>query len=167
MLNHIGEIDAAEKIQNAWLKTIESGIHTKDLYRPETSAKLVGTAEFADAVIANLGQMPTKLAPVNYDKNVAINLPKYKRAAPKKKVLVGVDLFVDWKGLSPDELAEMLKKIQMKDTQLTMITNRGIKVWPEGFQETFCTDHWRCRFKSEGDNTFSYAAILELMQNAL
>ena len=28
-----------------------------------------------------------------------------------------------------------------------MITNRGIKVWPDGFQETFCTDHWRCRFK--------------------
>jgi isocitrate dehydrogenase len=27
-----------------------------------------------------------------------------------------------------------------------MITNRGVKVWPEGFPETFCTDHWRCRF---------------------
>jgi hypothetical protein len=22
-----------------------------------------------------------------------------------------------------------------------MITNRGIKVWPDGFEETFCTDH--------------------------
>jgi hypothetical protein len=29
-----------------------------------------------------------------------------------------------------------------------MITNRGVKVWPEGFPETFCTDHWRCRFVS-------------------
>ncbi len=167
MLNHIGEIEAAEKIQNAWLKTIESGIHTKDLFRAETSTKLVGTAEFADAVIANLGQMPTKLSPVNYDKNVAIHLPKYKRANPKNKVLVGIDLFVDWKGLSADELAEMMKKIQVKDIKLTMITNRGIKVWPEGFQETFCTDHWRCRFKSEGESAFSHLAILELMQNAL
>jgi isocitrate dehydrogenase len=27
-----------------------------------------------------------------------------------------------------------------------MITNRGVKVWPGGVPETFCTDHWRCRF---------------------
>jgi isocitrate dehydrogenase len=27
-----------------------------------------------------------------------------------------------------------------------MITNRGVKVYPNGFPETFCTDHWRCRF---------------------
>ena len=29
---------------------------------------------------------------------------------------------------------------------LQMITNRGVKVWPGGFPEAFCTDHWRCRF---------------------
>jgi isocitrate dehydrogenase len=27
-----------------------------------------------------------------------------------------------------------------------MISNRGIKVWPNGFSETFCTDHWRMRY---------------------
>ena len=27
-----------------------------------------------------------------------------------------------------------------------MITNRGVKVFPEGLKETYCTDHWRCRF---------------------
>ncbi|MDD3003467.1 NADP-dependent isocitrate dehydrogenase [Flavobacterium sp.] len=167
MLNHIGETEAAEKIQNAWLKTIESGIHTKDLYRAETSTKLVGTAEFADAVIANLGQLPTKLPPVKYDNTVVINLPKYKRATPKNKVLVGVDLFVDWKGLNADELAQMLQTIEVRDVKLTMITNRGIKVWPEGFQETFCTDHWRCRFKSSSAISFSYEDILALMHDAL
>ena len=30
--------------------------------------------------------------------------------------------------------------------KLKLITNRGVKVWPDGFPETFCTDHWRCRF---------------------
>ena len=30
--------------------------------------------------------------------------------------------------------------------KLKMITNRGVKVYPEGMQETYCTDHWRCRF---------------------
>ena len=29
-----------------------------------------------------------------------------------------------------------------------MITNRGVKVYPNGHPETFCTDHWRCRFVS-------------------
>ncbi len=27
-----------------------------------------------------------------------------------------------------------------------MITNRGVKVYPNGLAETYCTDHWRCRF---------------------
>ena len=31
-----------------------------------------------------------------------------------------------------------------------MITNRGVKVWPEGIPETWCTDHWRCRFVRSG-----------------
>ena len=30
-----------------------------------------------------------------------------------------------------------------------MITNRGTKVWPDGAPETFCTDHWRCRFTAD------------------
>ena len=35
-----------------------------------------------------------------------------------------------------------------------MITNRGVKVYPDGLPETFCTDHWRCRFVAENDATF-------------
>jgi isocitrate dehydrogenase len=167
MLTHIGQIEVAEKIHNAWLRTIESGIHTKDLYIEGKSAKKVGTAEFAEAVIANLGTLPETLKAVNYDKNTIINLPKYKRALPAKKTLVGVDLFVDYKGLIADELAEKVKQIESNGFVLTMITNRGIKVWPEGFQETFCTDHWRCRFKASNGALFSKQVILDLMATAL
>ncbi len=167
MLTHIGQIDVAEKIHNAWLRTIESGIHTKDLYIEGKSIKKVGTAEFADAVIANLGQLPQTLKAANYDKNTVINLPKYKRGAPAKKTLVGVDLFVDYKGTNADELASILKKIEISGFALSMITNRGIKVWPEGFEETFCTDHWRCRFKSLNGDPFPKHIILDLMTSAL
>jgi isocitrate dehydrogenase len=45
-----------------------------------------------------------------------------------------------------------------------MITNRGTKVWPGGFPETFCTDHWRCRFISYNDNPLVYSNVLELME---
>jgi isocitrate dehydrogenase len=48
-----------------------------------------------------------------------------------------------------------------------MITNRGIKVWPDGFNETFCTDHWRCRFKPSEGATISKAQIIELLSKAL
>ena len=45
-----------------------------------------------------------------------------------------------------------------------MITNRGTKVWPDGFPETFCTDHWRCRYKNDMKNGVSYQAVLEILQ---
>ena len=30
-----------------------------------------------------------------------------------------------------------------------MIDNRGVKVWPDGMSETFCTDSFRCRFTAD------------------
>jgi isocitrate dehydrogenase len=48
-----------------------------------------------------------------------------------------------------------------------MITNRGIKVWPDGFKETFCTDHWRCRFKPEEDVEINQKNIIWLLSEAV
>lgn len=167
MLNHLGQTDVAEKVQNAWLKTLEDGIHTYDIYKEGTSKKQVSTKEFAQAVIANLGQKPNVLKPVLYAKNTALNLPKYKRRPSAKKNLVGVDMFVHWPGHSPDELAHLVKTAETNSLKLTMITNRGIKVWPDGFKETFCTDHWRCRFKSTDNSDLNGKNIVELLQNAI
>ena len=61
MLSHIGQNEVADKIQNAWLKTIEDGVHTVDIFDEEISKEKVGTKEFAQAVIARLGQLPTKM----------------------------------------------------------------------------------------------------------
>ena len=167
MLNHIGQTDIAEKVQNAWLKTLEDGTHTYDIFKEGVSKQKVGTKEFAQAVIANLGNKPAILKPVSYAKNTALNLPKYIRKPAADKQLVGVDVFVHWSGSNPDELAAKVKTIESNEIKLTMITNRGIKVWPEGFKETFCTDHWRCRFKPNGSNKITKANIIELLNNAL
>jgi isocitrate dehydrogenase len=166
MLNHIGQTDVSEKVQNAWLKTIEDGIHTYDIFKEGVSKQKVGTMEFAEAVINNLGNKPETLNAVSYAKGGALNLPKYKRKVAAKKELMGVDVFVDWKGTSPDQLASLLKKIEPEQLKLTMITNRGIKVYPDGFPETFCTDHWRCRFESNGGINISKADIIQLLSNA-
>lgn len=166
MLNHIGQQKVAEKVQNAWLKTIEDGVHTYDLFKEGTSTKLVGTKEFAQAVIANLGSAPVKLEGVQYAENKLIVIPPYNRPAPAFKELVGVDLFVHWPGLDAEALAMIVKTIVHDNLSLTMITNRGIKVWPDGFRETFCTDHWRCRIKpTEGE--ISKAAIVDLLLRAI
>jgi isocitrate dehydrogenase len=167
MLNHIGQADVAEKIQNAWLKTIEDGTHTPDIFKEGTSKQKVGTKEFAAAVIANLGQKPSVLKAVAYSNNLAIELPKYKRKEPATKTLEGVDLFVHWGGSDPNELAAKIQKMESKGIYLSMITNRGIKVWPDGFRETFCTDHWRCRFKAKNGEQMYKTDIIELLEKAI
>ena len=166
MLNHIGQQDVAETVKNAWACAIEEGIHTPDIYTEGVSQQRVGTKEFTEAVIARLGQAPRQLRPAEYDKEVQINIPAYVRRAQSKKTLKGVDVFVDWRGANASELAGRLEKLN-SDIKLTMITNRGVKVWPNGFDETFCTDHWRCRYEVENGHPAEKTSIHELLSQAL
>jgi isocitrate dehydrogenase len=174
MLTHIEHPKTAETVYNAWLRTIEEGIHTADIYKESTSKKLVGTKEFTKALIARLGQAPLNLAPLKID-----SAPKRERAKelvakelwkapPQEKILVGADIFLDWREGSVDELAAKLQAAAkaVPGLKLALITNRGVKVWPEGFKETFCTDHWRCRFRNPaGPNApVPYSLILEAMK---
>ena len=167
MLNHIGQTDVAQKIQNAWLTTLEEGIHTADIYKEGFSNQQVGTKEFADAVIANLDKTPKLLQAVSYAGAGALQLPSYKRKKSAVKKLAGVDLFIHWTGSDPNELAKAIKNIEPKEASLSMITNRGIKVWPDGFKETFCTDHWRCRFKANANEEITKETIVSLLTNAI
>jgi len=166
MLNHIGQQDVAELIKNAWSCTIEDGIHTADIFKEGTSRQRVGTQAFADAVISRLGQKPKQMQVAEFDKGVQLNLPKYQRKPASSKVLKGVDVFVDWKGGDANLLAAQLSRLN-RDIALTMITNRGVKVWPEGFEETFCTDHWRCRFEVKNGKPAEKSSVLELLSQAL
>src|SRR3990167_3672773 len=51
MLVHIGQEKPAASIHNAWLATLEQGIHTYDIFKEGVSKKKVCTAEFGTAVI--------------------------------------------------------------------------------------------------------------------
>ena len=66
MLVHIGQGDVAAKIHNAWLKTIEDGIHTGEIYNPKLSSAKVGTDGMREAIIERLGQKPSTLHVVDY-----------------------------------------------------------------------------------------------------
>ena len=162
MLVHIGQNDVAERVHNAWLKTIEDGIHTGDIYRDGVSKKRVGTDEFTQAVVARMGQEPARLSPVRYGEGKAggLQLPPLKEIKPQKKELVGCDVYLDWMG-DPDKLGDMVSKMGTGNFTLEMISNRGMKVWPDGAKETFCGDHWRLRYKAKG--TLTQHHILDLI----
>src|SRR5581483_1727583 len=66
MLVHIGQQDVAERVHNAWLRAIEDGIHTYDIYDERVSKQKVGTREFARAVVERVGQKPRTLKAVSY-----------------------------------------------------------------------------------------------------
>lgn len=167
MLNHIGEQEAAMKIKNAWSCTIEEGIHTADIYKEGQSTRLVNTTEFADAVIERLGKLPQKMDVAEFDANSLITIKPYKRPKPAKKELQGVDIFVDSGNQTADELGSQLQRSNGVLT-LQMITNRGVKVWPQGFEETFCTDHWRCRFTTQDENvSLNNQLIINLLQRLM
>lgn len=150
MLVHINQTEAAERIHNAWLKTIEDGVHTFDIFKEGVSKQQVGTQEFAEAVIARLGQKPETLKTASYaPRHVttdAAPLESARKNSLPRKETVGVDVFLDWSGGTPDDLGARAKQANGDGLELQMITNRGVKVYPNGMPETFCTDHWRCRF---------------------
>lgn len=165
MLVHIGQADIAERVHNAWLTTIEEGIHTYDIFADGVSKEKVGTKEFANAVVARLGKTPSKLKTVKYNTSSSMNLQKVSSSIKSKKDLVGVDIFLHWNSGSPKDLSKTLEKVNVDGIKLSMISNRGTEVWPQGFSETFCTDHWRCRYysASKGQN-ISHEQIVKLLE---
>jgi isocitrate dehydrogenase len=170
MLVHIGQTATAERVHNAWLRTIEDGVHTYDVFDESVSKKKVGTKEFSQAVVERLGKRPNTLKAVSYKQEdgaaEVYGETIVKERSDTKKELVGVDVFVDWLKGSPDDLGLALAKVAPEGLQLVMISNRGVKVWPGGQSETFCSDQWRCRFMSHDKGAvIDHKQIINLLAN--
>ncbi|QQG36004.1 MAG: NADP-dependent isocitrate dehydrogenase [Micavibrio aeruginosavorus] len=165
MLVHIGQGDVAAKVHNAWLRTLEDGIHTGEIFRPGLSREKVGTEGFCKAVIERLGQMPQKLRAANYDGVPAggMKLPPLKPRKVEEKVRVGVDISLTWDD-TPDALAAKVLPCVTENLELKMISNRGVKVWPNGQPDTACADNWRLRFMSKSGGNVRTSEILSLME---
>jgi isocitrate dehydrogenase len=164
MLVHAGAGDVAERVENAWLATLESGIHTADLYRPGLSASDVGTEAFTRAIIDRIGETPRQLRPTRYLPGrirIVLSEPK-----PVRRELAGVDVFLYWDehDRDADRLGQALEEAAPAGWALRLVTNRGVKVYPEGFPETFRTDHWRCRFLPADDAATDFGAVLDLLR---
>jgi isocitrate dehydrogenase len=169
MLVHIGQWEAAERVHNAWLRTLEDGIHTYDIYEASVSKQKVGTKEFSQAVVARMGQKPEKLKAVSYAG--AASPRKEWTPDPARKFekieIVGVDLYLGSNNRTAQELGDALNKISHDGIALRMVDNRGTIVWPGGMAETFVTDSYRCRFQptaSAPSQAVTHAQISALYQ---
>lgn len=169
MLIHINQPQIATVIENAWLRTLEDGIHTGDIYSATYSKQKVGTQAFAEAVIARLGQKPTHFKPVDYKPGAYAKIECYgeRPRTISEKALVGVDIFIDNpQDIPAAELATKLKKLN-SPLQLIVITSRGLKIWPDSRIEAPYLRHCCCRFQSTTDvknlSTIKHEDIIALL----
>jgi isocitrate dehydrogenase len=76
---------------------------------------------------------------------------------------VGVDVYVGWRNPDTDALAAALQPLAQPEFRLTMLTSRGIKVWPDGQPETFRGDQCRSRFLAANGGSVKHADIIALL----
>lgn len=166
MLLHIGQAQVAQNIHNAWLSTLEDGIHTYDVFQEGVSKEKVGTAEFASAVIERLGKTPKKLAPVDYSsyKNQETKRYEYKRPKVDKK-LVGIDVLMPFPG-ALEELADKVKAALEPGFELELISTRGQMIWPTGQIPIYHINTFRARIRKEGATQAELIKILANLDKA-
>lgn len=166
MLRHMGMNKKAELIENAFFKTIEDGVHTKDIFREGGASKQkVGTMEFADEIIKRFGEksLILKKNQDSYQNSNGYIMKEFDKSLYKdflfeenlKKELIGFDFFIDSRGISiskfGNEIQSLIENSEFKDKiSLSSIMFKGLKVWPSDgdlisdFNETY--DYWMLRF---------------------
>ncbi|WP_265039639.1 isocitrate dehydrogenase [Wolbachia endosymbiont (group A) of Trypoxylon clavicerum] len=148
MLIYIGQVGTAKLIYDAWLKTLEDGIHTADLYKEKRSKQKVGTKEFAEAVIDNLGKKPAELiigsgsdSKINLDSKINKVQDNYEQDYKVKK-LVGSDITLAWdKSSNVDQIVGLFESSNL---QMIAIYSKGLAIWPGNSKPS--SDQITCRF---------------------
>lgn len=167
MLLHLGQTKVAERVENAWRITLEEGIHTGDIFKKDSSKKLVNTEEFTETLIERLGRKPSNLRPVNYegfDPHIKVEVnPEF----PTEKMYVGVDVFIQAPREEFHEMTQRLEEAAGPEFRFKMVTNRGVKAYPGELPKTYITDHQRCRFVSKTDGEIQPEEIVALQSRIL
>lgn len=167
MMVHLGLNEEASKVHNAWLKTIEDGIHTGDIFNDMSKMK-VGTDDFAKAVIERLGEEPGLYRPAKYaPRKGNIEIHAVMADETEKRVLVGADFFVHWRGEDINTLGTLLEELSTDALELKLLSCKGLKVWPNIVTEMDVTDRYRARYmpRTEG-GAVTHTDIAKLLTKA-
>lgn len=164
MLRHLGEFEAAERIEHAVLVTLESGIRTRDI---AGDAAATGTRAYTGAIIGNLGKTSSTWTVREYH---PLHLPQVSSAPDFVKVderrVVGVDVFIE-SGSDADTIGRGLENLTSDSPfELKMIGNRGTKVYQPTGAITDVVDQWVARFvQRDANGDVSDATLLALLEN--
>ena len=145
MLRYLEQVDAAERIENAVLVTLESGVKTRDIAGDEPAAS---TTEYTQAILSHMGE---RSASWSVRQHLPLKLPQVSpgaalvRSASRRDI--GVDVFIESE-LDPAELGQSLERCAAGTAlELKSISNRGTMVYPRASRMSAdCIDHWPCRF---------------------
>lgn len=162
MLRYLGLFDHANRVENAVLVTLESGVHTIDLARGKPA---VGTTAFTDAIIANLGKktdnwMVRSGTPLHFPPSIT---PAARVIARDRKV-IGCDVFVEADTDAATIGPKVEAAIKGSPLKLVLVDNRGTQVYPStGSAKTDAVDVWRCRFVRTDGQPVDDATLLDLL----
>ena len=155
MLRHLHESDAADRIEDAVLVTLEEGHSvTQDLARQTGGdvERAASTTGFTDAIIANLGRQPTTVPPRHGSERPsgeARPRPRWtygpERYAAIVQELVGADIFIESDDL-PSVMGPMLEPLAGDAFRLLFISSRGTVAYPGASTASDHVRHFRCRF---------------------
>ena len=170
MLRHIGEPQAAQRIEDAVFVTLEEGESvTLDVARQAGDVeRSTSTSGFADAIIANLGRTPaTRYATRSQGAPAAPPepLPRWPvRSVTGSDVrLVGVDVYVEQDGPA-GPVGQAMEAAAGSDFRLQFVSARGTVVYPSENAAIDTVGWWRCRFLAAAeDGSVDDAAILRLL----
>jgi isocitrate dehydrogenase len=172
MLRHVGEADAAQRMEDAILVTLEEGeAVTLDVARQTGDVeRSTSTSGFADAVIANLGRTPAMQHA--YRGTGVPGTPPQPRARWDDAVeraaiatrLVGADVYTEAYA-DPTWLGQALEALAGPEFRLLLISSRGTKVYPDSGARPDNVGWWRCRFVAAQDGAdVDDAALLRLLE---
>jgi isocitrate dehydrogenase len=170
MLRHLGEDEAADRIEDAVLVTLEEGrAVTQDVIRQMGGdvGWAASTTAFTDAVVANLGRRPTGAGvrrrrpgvPPTPRPHWTYDADHYREI---RQELVGVDVFVETDEL-PETLGPRLEALAGPEFRLKFVSSRGTVVYPPSGANPDHVRHYRCRFVA-ADGLASDAGILGLLE---
>ncbi|KJV66518.1 isocitrate dehydrogenase [Anaplasma phagocytophilum] len=164
MLVHIGQESTAQAIHNAFLKTLEDGVHTADIYNAKTSSSKASTTEFAQAVVNNLGTSPKYLRSMLINKNTEEAMHYERVQDTSKKVLVGADVTIHWSGGDGlNELVQSLAAALPPSVKLRLIHAKGLELWPNAPCVCSYIDLLTCRFVYDAQEGADSTSISQLL----
>ncbi len=164
MLRHIGQLEAAQKIEHAVLATLEEGkVKTGDVVGYD---KCTSTSAYTDEIIKNLGKRSAKFQVRDYKPIRLPELPAGPGFVKARSVrIAGFDYFCQ-SFLLPDRLGPTVERaIEGSPVKLKMISNRGTKVYPSAGAITDCNDQYRCRLMARDPGAdLSDSDIIDVLQ---